>query len=382
MEKPARNWPKGFRIEHNPGRPKPHRAVFTVNGERKRESFATEQDAVDAVEGAVKLHLKHGAPAIEWDAKAHAEWSEAKRILGEHRVTLPQIAAFWLTHGARDCEETDAPEGVASFLADKKAQGLSGKHTDDLSSRLGAFSKFFKGRAVGTIEAKDILAWLKSEGGGWRSHKNNLGSAMNFLRYAARRNWTHKVPDVHESDLPARKPSSKGILTVEQTAAMFEWVEKNRTRWAPWFAIQAFGGIRNAEAGRYRWEFFDFKRKRLVVPKEICKTGDDWVLPNLPDNLWAWLEKYRKESGKLAAPGDKALDVVRDRLIEAKVIEAWPANALRHSFATYHISLNESADKTALMTRHKSATTLMNNYVKHLVEKGVAEEFFAIKPKA
>ncbi len=372
--------PKGFRLEHNPGRTKPFRVVRPVDGQRVRESFATEKEARTALDAAVAAFIKHGAVAVEWDARAYSEWKEARRILGDHKVTLPQIAAFWLTHGARDCEEVDAPDAVALFLADKKSQAHSDRHTGDLKSRLGTFAKFFKVRPVGTIENKDILAWLKNEGGSARSHKNNLGAAMNFLRYAARRSWTHKVPDVHESDLPARKPSSKGILTVEQTAGVFAWLEKNRPRWCAWFAIQAFAGIRNAEAGRFRWEFFDFKRQRIVMPKEICKTGDDWVLPNLPANVWAWIEKYRQDGGKLAAPGDRALDVVRDRLIAAEIIDAWPANALRHGFATYHISLHESADKTALLTRHRSAAMLWQHYLRHLVGKPVAKQYFAITP--
>lgn len=372
--------PKGFRLEHNPGRPKPFRVVRPVDGRRVRESFATEREARTALDAAVAAFLRHGVAAVEWDSRAYAEWKEARRILGDRAVTLPEVAAFWLRHGARDCVEVETAEAVSSFLDDKRAQGRSERHTGDLDSRLGAFALAFKGRGVGSLTSRDVLAWLKAEGGSARSHKNNLGAVMNFLRYAQRRNWIHEVPAVHESDLPARKPPSKGILTVEQTRGVFAWVEAHRPRWCAWFAIQAFAGIRNAEACRFRWEFVDFARRRIVVPKDICKTGDDWVLVGLPANLWAWLDAYRQDSGKLAAPGDRALDVVRERLVAAGIIPAWPANALRHSFATYHISLHESADKTALMTRHTNAATLMGHYVKHLVEKSVATGYFGIRP--
>jgi integrase len=57
----------------------------------------------------------------------------------------------------------------------------------------------------------------------------------------------------------------------------------------------------------------------------------------------------------------------------------WPKNCLRHSFASYHLAMHESADKTALQMGHRSTTMLFEHY-RELVTRSDAERFWGILP--
>jgi integrase len=58
----------------------------------------------------------------------------------------------------------------------------------------------------------------------------------------------------------------------------------------------------------------------------------------------------------------------------------WPQDCLRHSFASYHLAMFESAEKTALQMGHNSTDMLFRHY-RELVTKEQAEKFWALMPR-
>lgn len=74
--------------------------------------------------------------------------------------------------------------------------------------------------------------------------------------------------------------------------------------------------------------------------------------------------------------------IYRERLgdaAEAAGIAAWPHNALRHRFASYHLAMHEDAAKTSLQLGHTESATLFKHY-RELVRREVAVKFWEIKP--
>ena len=59
-------------------------------------------------------------------------------------------------------------------------------------------------------------------------------------------------------------------------------------------------------------------------------------------------------------------------------IHPWPKNALRHSFASYHLALHRNAASTALELGHTETRTLFAHY-RELVTVEEAKEYFSIK---
>ena len=65
----------------------------------------------------------------------------------------------------------------------------------------------------------------------------------------------------------------------------------------------------------------------------------------------------------------------------AKRLAAWPWNARRRTFCTYHVAKHQSADKTALILRHRGDSyTLHNSYRGLGVTQEQGSEFFSIMP--
>jgi integrase len=62
---------------------------------------------------------------------------------------------------------------------------------------------------------------------------------------------------------------------------------------------------------------------------------------------------------------------------QAAGIISWPANALRHSFASYHLAHYQDAAKTALQLGHTESGTLFRHY-RELVTQQEAAAFWNI----
>ena len=92
---------------------------------------------------------------------------------------------------------------------------------------------------------------------------------------------------------------------------------------------------------------------------------------DLPENLWAWLEKYPT----IIQPGKK----LRKSLIDEWKGE-WKHNGLRHTFATMHVSLHQNPAKTSLILRHRNQQRLWQNYLANPVSKDEARRYFSIVP--
>lgn len=66
---------------------------------------------------------------------------------------------------------------------------------------------------------------------------------------------------------------------------------------------------------------------------------------------------------------------------EAAGIAEWPDNALRHSFASYHLAAFKNAASTALELGHHDSRITFAHY-RELVKPKAAEKFWNLSPTA
>ena len=95
-------------------------------------------------------------------------------------------------------------------------------------------------------------------------------------------------------------------------------------------------------------------------------------------NLRAWLSPLVCKSGPVCPP-DKPYRRLFTKAFRATGIKRWPVNALRHSFASYHIAHYQDAAKTALQLGHTESATLFRHYYQ-LVNPKDAQAFWQIFP--
>lgn len=287
-------------------------------------------------------------------------------------------------------EVVTVAEAVAEFVAIKSGHDLSKRHFHGMRGHLARFAEGQEEKPLRSLSGPEILAWLRELHSEPRTVRNYLNSLQNLFNWAVRRGYLVASPtaSIHETDLPRAKAKPKGVLTVDQCAAMMAHLAEVDPKYVAWHALQLFAGIRRAEVGRIRWGWIDFEARTITLPgwtaegERVVKTGDDWVLHDLPSNLWPWLA-LGKGDGRIAVPGRKTAKRIREEAFPKlkPPIPSWPQNAMRHTFCTMLMSLHGDAAKVATWSRHTNAAMLFKSYVAKLVSREEAGRFCSIVPR-
>lgn len=356
------------------------------NGKRSRKLYPSETAANKAWSRHCLAVKAHGDNAVS--AEEIREFLEARRIVSQK--DLRDVARFYLEHHPKGAESILVSEAWERFKAEKETQGLSDRHLETLRYHVQRFVGDYGGLTVRAVSAAHIREHLLSLGLDARTVKNFRGSLANFFNWCKRRELCEVSPTdgIEDADLPAVRPKSKGVLSVDQSAAMMAHIEANHPELVAWHALQLFAGIRRAEVGRMTWDMIDLERETLTLPgwnadgDRIVKTGDDWVLHDLPANLWEWLRAYRGKDGMTIPTAEEIKELRTVTLPKLFKLPKWPSNCLRHTFATMMMSLHGDAAKVATWSRHTNVAQLYRSYVAKLVSRDEAGRFVGIVPNS
>jgi len=115
--------------------------------------------------------------------------------------------------------------------------------------------------------------------------------------------------------------------------------------------------------------------KLIEIKAEKSKSAQRRLV-TITDNLLAWLAPYARKAGPVIDL--KRLRIAREKTAkEAKI--KWPANVLRHSFASYHLAHYNNAASTATQIGHMSPVMLYRHY-RELVRPDVAAQWWQVMP--
>jgi integrase len=145
----------------------------------------------------------------------------------------------------------------------------------------------------------------------------------------------------------------------------------------PYVALGAFAGLRRAELERLDWSDVHFDSDLIEVTAEKAKTARRRFVRMQP-NLREWLLPVHQHRGRVVCDNfRKQFDAAR----EAAKITEWPDNALRHSFASYHLAHYKDSAALALEMGHTDSGMLFEHY-RQLVKPKDAERYWNIRPAA
>lgn len=365
---------------------KPWQLSVWIDGRRKRQFFSSREAAEKEWVNHRRITKKWGTLPYIWDGKAQAAYDNAIRKLGS-REKLAEAVDFYLAHSSKDAPTLE--DAVRQYLEAKAALGRSHRHQKDMRLRLEKLKeKFAPSQNIATIGRNELLAALLSFDAAPRSIGNYERGWHSFFRFWKKRGLLVENPldGVDKTDLPKIQPSRKVILTVPQARGFMRTIATSYPHLIRWAAIQAFAGVRDAEAERMCVEFCDQKRRVLKIPAAICKTADDWLLHNIPRVMWDWFARDAGRAGPFPKPSSRVWLKIRQDLAKltdpSEIISPWPYNGLRRSFCTYSMSLYGDAAQTAAWLRHRSPTRLYASYLGSLVSKAEARRYFGLTPEA
>jgi integrase len=354
---------------------RPH-LKFVVNyreaGKRKRRFFET-KGAADSFATFKNAELRRSG--IE-----HAEFPSALRVMaqsGAERLaafgrTISDAIEFYIAHLKASERSVTVAEFVPQLLAAKENDGMSRRYIRDMRQKLSRFADAFPERLVSSLSAKDVDTWLRSLPVGAVTRNNFRRVLVTFfsdagtLGYAVT-NPAAKTAKAKENDVPP------GILTVGQAASLLGCASKEMLAH---IAIGLFTGLRRAELERLDWRDIHFDGEQLIeVTAAKSKTARRRFVRIQP-NLLEWIAPVRKHSGKVT-PENFAIQF--KALRQAAGITNWPANALRHSFASYHLAHFKDAAALALEMGHTDSGMIFAHY-RQLVRPKEAARYWSIKP--
>jgi integrase len=130
-----------------------------------------------------------------------------------------------------------------------------------------------------------------------------------------------------------------------------------------------------AEIERLDWSEIDFESGLIEVTAEKAKAARRRLVTMQP-NLREWLLPIRKHRGSIVCENfRKQFEQART----AAGILKWPENALRHSFASYHLAHFKNAAATALELGHHDSRITFGHY-RELVKPKEAQHYWNITP--
>ncbi len=360
---------------NDPNRPNLKFAVgYREARKRKRKFFENKKQAESFADFKNAERDSHGI--------AHAEFSERHRIMAQNAVerlephgkTIDDAVAHYVAHLEASAKSCNAVELVKELVAAKERDGLSIRHVSDLRCRLNAFAKKFDGQPVATITSAAIDDWLRSLAVSpvTRNHYRRL--VVLAFNYAIRRGYATSNPA--EKTDKAREPKTKpGILTVEQATTL---LVNAAPEIVPYIAIGLFAGLRRAEIERLDWNEIDFDSGHIEVTAEKSKSKLANRFVQMQPNLREWLLPHRKLRGSVT-PQETFLWQLFNQARSAAGITEWPDNALRHSFASYHVAHFKDSKTLALEMGHVDSGVLFNHY-RALVKPKEAARYWSIRP--
>jgi integrase len=332
---------------------------FKKNGKRVRSFFETEKAAKTFVQ------LKNNELLI-------GETDGAKQLAAFGK-TIADAIEFYLPHLQANNRTCTFHELVAELLPAKKADGASAPYLTDLKCRLGQFANTFGDRPVCEIRTDEIDDWLRGLSVSPVTRNNSRRVLRTAFSFAQSRGYCVGNPASLSAEAKEIE-GTVGILTVAEAALL---LEKADAELVPFIAIGAFAGLRRAELERLDYSEVDLETGLITVQAVKAKSARRRFVKIRP-NLATWLAPYASHRGAVT-PGNcrKVFEATR----VAAGIKHWPSNALRHSFASYHLAHFNDAAALALELGHTDAGLVFQHY-RELVKPKEAERYWQITPSA
>jgi integrase len=210
-----------------------------------------------------------------------------------------------------------------------------------------------------------------------KSRNHYRGSLRMFIEWATRQDYLPQNHRLLEAESMKPEKTNRGETLFYTPKELRDLLEAADGPVQALMAIGGLAGLRTAELLRLDWADVWHVSGHIEVTAGKSKTRSRRLVKMVPA-LAKWLSPFRQfKTGKLWAQQEQyfheQVAVICD---EAKVKRK--ANALRHSFCTYHFALDGNENLTAQQAGNSPA--MIHGHYKGLATKKEAKAWFAIKP--
>lgn len=349
-----------------------YQIAVMIDGKRIRERFKTLESAEERAGQIRNQYREEGKAAFTMPVDLRLEATRNAEKLAPHNVTITEAVDYYLKHVITFRTAPTVAQVVEKMIAEAVKNGRRHKTTVDLRYRLGVFGKTFGIRKLSEITLEELKAWLDKPTLSARSKIHNATKISQLYNYAIRQGWVESNL-VKRITRPSVEDVAPGILTPQQAARLLEHADKHQL--LPYVAIGLFAGLRSTELHRLDWSAVKLSERCIIIGAEVAKKRSRRVV-EINDTLAAWLAVCAKPAGKVVPLYNLTRSM--HKLATAAGFAKWPHNALRHSFASYHLAKHGDATKTAFQMGNDPV--VVHQSYKALVSNGDVQRYWDLRP--
>lgn len=338
-----------------------------------REFYATEDEAKTARRVKLEAVREHGAAALALSNDERIDFVRAREALKPFNATISDAVEFFKKHHAIT-QTVSFADAIKQASEIKRATNKDPEYVRKFEANLKSLCVECGDKPLSQVSRDDVEKWLFKNGWSPATIRGKRIDVRTFFRFAVGRRWIVSNPaeKLEAVQLPDAPP---GILKVDECKAMLSVIDENLL---PLVVLNLFCGLRPEECVQIRNENVQLDRGFVEVLATVAKSRKRRIV-EISQNARVWLLNIKFVP---RTPKWYARQLPKLRKLAGQVLGRpfpWPKNCLRHSFASYHLAMHGSADKTALQMGHRSTDMLFRHY-RELVTKEEAEKFWVIVP--
>lgn len=362
--------------------------AWYANGQRKRQKFANQSDALHEARLRAEQINSGQIEAAGFSKQDRDELLAARNISGNvpllaalkewrraHSLTSGNIipaCEAWASRNSTAHDRRNVSDVVKLYLAAKSKAGI--RTADNHGHIFRDISRDFGDRIIDTITAREIDAWLAR----WE----NAGTRLTFRkwtvalwRWAQKQNYlSREVKTEAEHTESVRKADMEiGIITADTYGKLLGHFHALHPDYLPALVLAGFCGLRRAEVHNQRWEDINLVSGHLRVSSAKRGTPSRRLVP-LCHAAVEWLSLTADRTEWVCS--NLAIDRIRNIAKDADY--ALPENCFRHSFISHRVAATGNIAETSLIAGN-SPTIVQKHYLE-LVTKSEGEAWFNLNP--
>ncbi len=361
------------RVYRNLVRGKVRYTVTHVSASGRKMEYRNDWDGASARIGEILLALDKGLERMaSVTASEIDDYLDAReRLKG---IPVSRAVDFYIANrNLAEARVKDITVASAVRLFEESRAGHSTVHRKAVRLILGRLVRSCGSRLAASLTTRELDKYLASVPNP-RTRQNHRAYLVALWNWLQKKDLLPAGPNAaSRTERPRIEPSDPQIIGPAKLEPVLRALEKDRPEMVGFVVLGAFAGIREAERRRLTWNDIDWDLGTISLSSSITKTRRRRVV-TLPENAMAWLREYRRLGGICPCARPEA---VVSRTLRSLGI-AWPHNALRHSFVTYHYLLHRNAALTAALAGHSVAE--METCYNGLATRTEAEAWFRIIP--
>ena len=371
---------------------------------RKRKQCKTKEEAERFASAEYRGSKKQGEEYFKASDEERKEFSVCLPKLIKKGISLTEAVDFALErlkpHGGERSISEIADELIESKRIRFERGDLRERSYRDFRLRADKFAEAFPNTISYNLTVDQIKDWLIRLEVTPRTTQNYLSIISEILKYAVQKKYiavspTDELTDTDRkelcgSGLEGKEPS---ILTIDQCKLLLNAAyEHQELGLLGAITLGLFCGIRVEELKRLDWGNVRDSEDPPIVTLSSSMTKKRRVRHvDIPANALGWLSLCKERKGTVAE--NKHTNDYQKRFRNllklagfghtykyGKWVSGWDANAMRHSFGSYHYALYGNPLETSRLLGHKASDQVLFDHYRALATKEQGEAFFSIVP--